>query len=250
MTANPPTVPTHPYVQKELLEKVFSHFTTRSNGFAVFVTTSFFHVRDDSDPTRPPLLGGEVDPALRHQFFAVVDRTNLTLNVNQLNPSDNNPRLQGPRPIFMPFTPMQGQQQATMADPGPVVMNVVPWYGGMGPNGGFLARDTVDHFGQPYSATSGDQFEIIPNKTTLFVDVGIDAEPVLVTGIQQVMIGGVQTAQVQFTTTKRHFNGCAVCTQLLGNPGPQPLPINFEQPATQYGQSGYNAVVPYRLIIK
>ncbi|MFL5342568.1 MAG: hypothetical protein ACJ8F7_20675 [Gemmataceae bacterium] len=248
-------VPTHPYVQRELLDKVFSHFTTRSNTFAVFVTTGFFHVRDDSDKTRPPLLGGEVDPSLRHKFFAVVDRTNLTLNVNQMNPSDNNPRVQGPRPIFFPFAPMNGQGPATFADAGGVTA-LVPWSptwapnNGIGPNGGFLIRDTVDHYGQPFGLTSGDSFEIIPNKTYLNVGVGIDSEAVLVTNAAPTMVNGVQTLQIQFQATKRHAAGSAVCTQLLGNPGPQALPINYEQSANQYGQSGHNAVVPYRVILQ
>ena len=95
----------------EMLSKAFNNLTTRSNTFAVYATIGYFEVMNDgpySDVNRPVLgkeLGTDDGTAMRHRFFAVLDRTNLAVE-SELNPLANQqPYKQGQMPVSLDFHP-------------------------------------------------------------------------------------------------------------------------------------------------
>src|SRR5262249_486060 len=154
---------------------------------------------------------------MRHKMFAIVDRTNLTQDVNKLNPTSTDKRLQGPRPIYFPYAPVNinGNNITPMSqtDADAAVTLTVPGYG-VGPNGGVMVRAPIDHNGDlsragtvdnVFTDKSGEWWEVRPG-TKLFLGTGVndpanpnytntDAEVVTVTGVAQV--GGQYLVQCQ-----------------------------------------------------
>ncbi len=66
----------HPYLQYELLSKIYNNITLRSNCFAVWLTVGFFEV-DEATMTIKKEIGREENRQVRHRMFAIIDRTNL-----------------------------------------------------------------------------------------------------------------------------------------------------------------------------
>jgi len=99
----------------ELLSKVNNQFTTRSNSFAVYMMIGYFEVRNPGpwNETNRPVLGKElgVDDGTitRHKYFAVIDRTNLSIEPNPPvapNPNVSLPPIkQGQPPVYFSYQP-------------------------------------------------------------------------------------------------------------------------------------------------
>jgi hypothetical protein len=264
----PNDIPQHPYIQQELLRKIYGNLTTRSNTFAVFVTTGFFEVRGQI-AGRPPLLGGEVNPELRHRFFTIVDRTNLSIGDPARQIYDPNylsdgavvdARKQSNRPIYVPFEPVtvngNNLTPVNLVQAGaPLLLTTV--YGTLTTINNVPTLTLVDQFAQ---GNGPEVFPIVQGQTILYLDVGNGQERVLVRGITGPGPGqlGLQSSQYLLqltplgpapnyapgTSQVNHARGAALATQLGGNPGPQNYPI-------PYWQAPYaNTVIAFQQILK
>jgi len=179
----------HPYLQHELMRKIYNNTTTRSNVFALWLTVGFFEVTDDS--TLPPTLGAEIGRAenrhVRHRMFAIIDRTNLTLNPN----STGQP---GPRPFFL-------QNVASITTSPATNQMTLPFGTGI-------------YEDYQYQINAGSQ---------LIVDIGPNQEVITVANYNPL----TQTLTATANFAKAHQPGAPVtnvgATTQLGNPGPQPL---------------------------
>lgn len=267
----------HPYNVEELLKKIMANVTTRSNVFAVYITVGFFEVRrpqapgdPEGDAYQPVKLGREVNPQLRHKFFAIVDRTNLSFDIND-------PRLQGRRPIFFPLHPVQSAAPVGLQEPYAIMRGTAgPGFPSAeafvpaadvepAPGGGvqLVLRDTIDHYGREFSdnptSRSGETASIRPGQV-LVLDVGERQEYIRVEQVFpdivnptrsritfyaiQEQVGVSPAAWPRIPFQHSHARGVSICTVPIGNPGPQPLPLRYDE--TPYSDT----VVPFRAILQ
>lgn len=201
----------HPYVQNQLMAKIFNHVTTRSNVFAVWLTVGFFDVNDDT--VQPVKLGDELGKSqaqnIRHHMFAIVDRSALTVLPEQVAP---------------PFT----TSQTAVTAPGTATIS---------PAGASVdATATLPTL----TGTSANGNWTIKAGTILTVDAaGTSRETLQVTSVDTT----AKTFTAKFNKTHAGPQGTnpgfTIYVPGAGNPGPNP----------SFNMRDNSAVVPYYLVI-
>ncbi|MFM7539672.1 MAG: hypothetical protein ACKO9Z_08435 [Planctomycetota bacterium] len=190
----------HPSVRLELLNKILSRSTSRSNCFAVWLTVGFFEVVTEQGGSGGALqpvhvLGKEMEPKIRRRFFCMVDRTNLEkwrTNVVQSTGA----------PITIP--PDDATKYPYLATPVPIQLSALfvqatptPTPLGSGVTNALNGKTLPVSLGSVLTLNPGDsQFE----ETVEVVDIGM--------GVPGIMC------------QKAHPNGLIVSSR--GNPGPMP----------------------------
>jgi hypothetical protein len=225
ITANP--LPP-PYVQNELMTKIYNNVTTRSNVFAVWLTVGFFKVIQDTDaagnPVRPVKLGAEMGVQFRHRMFAIVDRTNLHLALGN-NASGQKMSL------TKTTAPIQAANPAFMGGPTfPVTVTVTPQaMSGTTDNG-------INWSIQPGTVLVVDN-SLNSNQSYLSPNQKSNEELVVVTSVGPTGVN----PPTQFTANFMKAHGSGANITILGNPGPQPQ--------FYVGNGAYNSIVPWFNII-
>jgi hypothetical protein len=246
----------------ELMSKTFNQFTTRSNTFAVYMMVGYFEVRNPGPwtETNRPVLGKELGTddgtVVRNKYFAVVDRTNLTIEPQSAGQSPK----QGQPPVYFTYEPFVQLPDATngfavMPDPDlvpvgqpamtQVAVRIPAESQDFGPQPPYPPNKTVKLWGY-YDGTLWtmvDDPARTPNIVSYaMLDIGPKAELVrialpqnsleTVTGTGNIILQAWDgTNNVAKPFSFRHSRGCALRlinpdpTQPIatpGNPGPQP----------------------------
>ena len=161
--------------------------------------------------TGRPLLGKEVYKEvpgdLRQQYFAVIDRTNSTLDVTGAGGV-------GPRPFFTTLESVPVPENWSGAAPTPASIQFA------------AVQDTPN--GPVTVFADGVAIPINPGDT-LYLGVGAEQEAVTVGSVAYDTTTKLATVTLPlpatigtYTLKKVHAPGSAVTNAVLGNPGPQP----------------------------
>ncbi|HKB36702.1 MAG TPA: hypothetical protein VKD72_09625, partial [Gemmataceae bacterium] len=215
----------HPYLQYDMLTKVYNNLTTRSNTFGVWLTVGFFQVVDDT--TVPVKLGPEIGATtatnIRHRFFSIVDRTQIVL-APQLTSSVANPFGQPPNPNGQ-VTVAELNKPKTIT----VVSKILPTDPLNGLNGRIFYSDSLAPpfpVGVPWAIQVG---------SIVVVDRGNPQE-------ETVVVTNVDTVNNTFEAIYQRPHAQGFGITIPGNPGPQP---QFDPTSPTY-----TPVVPYWEILQ
>ncbi|MBA4189711.1 MAG: hypothetical protein C0467_17130 [Planctomycetaceae bacterium] len=197
-----PPVTGHPYQQAEAIRKILNNTTTVSNNFAVWITVGYFEVASETVPggwpagvPAPVILGKEyyqnAPGDTRRKFFAIVDRSNVGLDVASFQANPATATHATVRPFF---TTVEAN-----AAVGATSLQIST-----------AGNATVVSDGVPVTFAAGSQ---------LVIGVGANQEIVTVTPTS--FADGVTTMTVAPAFTKPHYAGECVSNVVPGNPGPQ-----------------------------
>jgi hypothetical protein len=210
------TTSTHPYLQTQLLTKLYNNITTRSNTFAVFLTVGFFQVIPGGAVGHPsiPQLGPEIGRSegrqVRHRMFAILDRTNLSVFTTSGTAlpiaAAGNPAttVSGPTPNSTPSTPTTYNPTGTQSIQLPT--NVT---------GG------TNSFGQSFLSVpsgTGSGGGIIQAGTQLVIDAGTPLEETVT--VTSLTVPPNPQTPATFTANFALAHGAAISIIQRGNPGP------------------------------
>ena len=260
----------------EMISKVMNQFTTRSNTFAVYMMIGYFEVRNPgpyNESNRPVLgkeLGSDDGTVVRHKYFAVIDRTNLSIEPTPpVAPGQPVPPVkQGQPPVYFAYQPntplpqapnyvITGTEDPAPSNPPQPIQVRVPAVGQV-MNPKILPPNPPQPLLPP--AVSGQYdgtlWTIQAGVSQFEIDVGERKETVVVPSAP-VLIGGVPTdpvvydpftnsALVVITPTQAHSRGV---TMRLTNPDPSQPPSTpgnpGPQPGFNYKSPRYAPVVKY-----
>lgn len=266
--SNPTPAVRSPVLERSLLSKVFEHFTTRSNVFAVYMTVGYFEVIDDS--VRPERLGDEMgvlrdangliaeNKAMRHRMFAIVDRTQLAFQSGSYDYSNANnclilgddQRKQGVAPFYY-TSQIQQWPSAPYAGAWFVILPCSQVTGNLG--GGYFREATGTYQGVPW------RLQAVSNATTnaslLYLGSGKDQQRLAVRAFARIPAQPDFVAVILGNPPQRQpLNPASwpalgnppdaqarITNAIAGNPGPQP-DFDFKQP-------NYRGVVIYAAVL-
>jgi hypothetical protein len=214
-TGTPQQAQSHPYIQTQLLSKIYNNITTRSNVFGVWLTVGFFQVTDGT--TQPVKLGAEINLAqnlnIRHRMFCIVDRSNLNIAPGQSLTT-----------LKQAVTADPTKPQMIQVDTNAVTVSANSLSGTTSP--------TPPSVAMPWMIQAG---------STIVVDTGANQEIVVVRAVDGQTDPTKPTITGTFIRNHPYDSTKPTPVTIPGNPGPQPL---FDA-----NDQKYAPVVPYSTIL-